>query len=51
LLSISSGSMKKLLRVTVPPGSRDGTLLRLAGAGQQVQDGTQEDLYLRVEVR
>jgi membrane associated rhomboid family serine protease len=51
LLSISSGSRKKLLRVTVPPGSRDGTLLRLAGAGQQLQNGTQEDLYLRVEVR
>ncbi len=50
LLSISSGSRRKLLRVTVPPGSRDGTVLRLAGAGQQLQDGTQGDLYLRVAV-
>ena len=51
LLSIASGSRRKLLRVTVPPGSRDGTVLRLAGAGQQLQDGTQGDLYLRVEVK
>ena len=51
LLSLSSGSRKKLLRVTVPPGSRHGTVLRLAGAGQQLQDGTQRDLYLRVAVR
>jgi membrane associated rhomboid family serine protease len=51
LLSVSSDSRKKLLRVTVPPGSRHGTVLRLAGAGLQLQDGTREDLYLRVEVR
>ena len=51
LLSFSSGPGRKLLRVTVPPGSRDGTVLRLAGAGQQLKDGTQGDLYLRVAVR
>lgn len=52
LLSVPSGSTrKKLLRVTVPPGSRHGTVLRLAGAGQQLQDGNTGDLYLRVEVR
>lgn len=51
LLSVPSGSRKRLLRVTVPPGSRHGTVLRLAGAGQQLQDGTTGDLYLRVEVR
>lgn len=51
LLSFSSGSRKKLLRITVPPGSRDGTVLRLAGAGQQLQDGTEGDLYLKVAVR
>ena len=50
LLSVPSGSRKKLLRVTVPPGSRHGTVLRLAGAGQQLQNGTTGDLYLRVKV-
>ena len=50
LLSVSSGSRKKLLRVTVPPGSRHGTVLRLTGAGQQLQNNAQEDLYLKVKV-
>jgi membrane associated rhomboid family serine protease len=51
LLSIVFGSRRKLLRVTVPPGSRDGTVLRLSGAGQQLQNGTQGDLYLRISVK
>ena len=48
ILSIPSGSKKRLLKVTVPPKSRDGTVLRLTGAGQQLEDGTRQDIYLKV---
>ena len=50
ILSIPSGSKKRLLRVTVPPGSRDGSVIRLTGAGRQLGDGTRQDIYLRIEV-
>lgn len=51
LVNVTAGSKRRLFRVTVPPSSREGTILRLAGAGEQVQDGTKGDLYLRVAVR
>ena len=50
LVSIASGSKRRFLRVTVPPGSRDGLILRLAGAAQQAGDGRQQDIYLRIKV-
>jgi len=50
ILSIPSGSKKRLLKVTVPPGSRDGRVIRLTGAGRQLGDGTRQDIYLRIKV-
>lgn len=50
ILSVASGSKKKLLKVTVPPGSSDGTVLRLTGAGQLLGDGTRGDIYLKVTI-
>ena len=50
ILSIPIGSKKRLLKVTVPPGSRDGGLIRLTGAGRELGDGTREDIYLRIKV-
>lgn len=50
LVSIGSGSKKRLLKVTVPPGSRDGIVLRLTGAGQQLGDGSRGDIYLKVSI-
>jgi membrane associated rhomboid family serine protease len=50
ILSIPSGPEKRLLKVTVPPGSRDGSVIRLAGAGRQLGDGTRQDIYLRIKV-
>jgi membrane associated rhomboid family serine protease len=50
VLSIPSGSKKRLLRVTVPPGSRDGSVLRLTGAGPKLKDGTKQDIHLRITV-
>jgi DnaJ-class molecular chaperone len=50
ILSIPSGSKKRLLKVTVPPGSRDGGMLRLTGAGPELGDGTRQDVYLRITI-
>ncbi len=50
ILSIPSGSKKRLLKVTVPPGSRDGGVLRLTGAGPELGDGTRQDIYLRITI-
>lgn len=38
------------LMVTIPPGIRSGTRLRLKGKGLEGRDGTRGDLYLRVTV-
>ena len=50
ILSIPSGSKKRLLKVTVPPSTRDGRILRLSGAGVKLGDGTRQDIYLRIKV-
>ena len=50
LVSIRSDSGSRLIKVTVPPGSREGTTLRLTGAGRQLGDGTRGDLYLRLSI-
>jgi curved DNA-binding protein len=41
----------KSLEVTIPPGVRDGTLIRLAGQGEPgTNGGTRGDLYLHVRI-
>lgn len=50
LVSIASGSKRRLLRITIPPGSREGTRLRLTGAAQQLRNGRRGDIYLRVKI-
>ncbi len=51
LINIPSGLHKRLVRVAVPPGSREGVLLRLSGLGRQINGGRRGDLYLKVMVR
>jgi len=51
LISIPSGLQKRLVRVAVPPGSREGVLLRLSGLGRQINGDRRGDLYLRVMIR
>jgi curved DNA-binding protein CbpA len=38
------------VKVTIPPGIRPGTRLRLRGKGRQRPDGTRGDAYLAVEI-
>ena len=51
LVNIPWGFQKRLLRVIVPPGVREGTTLRLAGMGRQIDDRKRGDLYLKVTIR
>lgn len=51
LVNIPWGFQKRLFRVHVPPGIRDGSTLRLPGMGRQEGPGRRGDLYLKVRVR
>ncbi|HDG97698.1 MAG TPA: rhomboid family intramembrane serine protease, partial [Desulfobacterales bacterium] len=49
--NIPWGFHKRLFLVHVPPGVKDGTLLRLAGMGRQLDSGKRGDVYLRVRIQ
>jgi membrane associated rhomboid family serine protease len=51
LINIPSDPKKRLVRVAVPPGSREGVLLRLSGLGRQINGDRRGDLYLRVMIQ
>jgi membrane associated rhomboid family serine protease len=51
LVSVPRGFQKGLLRVLVPPGVGDGTLLRLRGLGNILPDGSRGDLLLKVAIQ
>ncbi len=51
IVNIPWGFHRNLYRVNVPPGVKDGTLLRLAGMGHIKPDGGRGDMYLRVKIR
>jgi membrane associated rhomboid family serine protease len=52
LVNITQGFRKRLFKVTVPPGVKAGTLLRLQGLGRSVRQGPQRgDLYLKVSIK
>jgi membrane associated rhomboid family serine protease len=50
LISIPQGLRKRTLMVTVPPGVREGTRLRLKGLGQAESNGHRGDLFLEVRI-
>jgi rhomboid family protein len=50
LVSIASGRRRRLFRVTIPPGAADGIVLRLGGAGEELDDGGRGDVYLKIRV-
>jgi len=50
LVNIPWGFQKRIFTVTVPPGVRDGTRLRLVGMGKRIDDLRRGDLYLQVRV-
>ena len=50
LVNVPSGFRNKVLRVTVAPGVKDGTILRLAGVGRPMNGGKNGDLFLKVSI-
>jgi hypothetical protein len=50
LIAIPQGFKKRNLAVTIPPGVREGTRLRLKGLGQKDNDGNRGDLFLEVRI-
>jgi DnaJ-class molecular chaperone len=50
LVNVPSGFRKRVLRVTVAPGVKEGTILRLAGVGRAMNGGKRGDLFLKVSI-
>jgi membrane associated rhomboid family serine protease len=50
LVSIAFGRKRRLFRVTIPSGAADGMVLRLAGAGEEIDGSRRGDLYLRLKI-
>ncbi len=51
LVNIPRGFQKRLLNVAIPPGVKDGTMLRLRGLGQDHSSESRGDLYLKVAIK
>ncbi len=49
-VSLSHDGTQRRLRVTIPPGTKDGSTIRLAGQGSRAAGGLSGDLYLRVRI-
>ena len=50
LINVPWGFQKRLFRVTVPAGVKDGSQLRLKGMGKIAPDGQRGDLFLKVVI-
>jgi len=51
LVNIPWAFQKRLLHVTVPPGVKEGTVLRLEGMGRGAPEGLKGDLLLKLKIR
>lgn len=50
LINIPVGYNRRLFRVTIPEGIKDGAVLRLRGLGRQLPGGVRGDFYLKIVV-
>jgi hypothetical protein len=51
LVNLPWGFGKRLIRVTVPPGVKEGTVLRLAGLGKPTEgNGKRGDFFLKIHI-
>lgn len=50
LINIPKGFQKRIVKVIVPPGVKEGSKLRLKGLGKTAFDGQRGDLYLKVNI-
>ncbi len=51
LVNIPWGFQKRLFLVTIPPGVKQGTILRLAGMGKRIDSQSKGDLFLKVMIQ
>jgi len=51
VVNVPWGFQKRLIKVTVPPGTEEGRKLRLKGQGRLMPDGRRGDLLLKVRFR
>lgn len=51
LVNIPWGFQRRLFRVTIPPGVKNGTILRLKGMGNEMFNGLKGDIYLTVLIQ
>ena len=51
LVNIPWGFQRRLFRVTIPSGIKDGAVLRLRGMGKTMSDNIKGDMFLKVFVR
>lgn len=50
MLNLPLGAHNRFYRVSIPPGIKDGNVLRLRGLGRQSPKGENGDLYLTVKI-
>ena len=50
LVNVPWGFQKRIVKVMVPPGVKEGSKLRLKGLGKTISDGQRGDLYLKVMI-
>ncbi len=50
LVNIPWGFQKRIVKVIVPPGIKEGSKLRLKGLGKTTSDGQRGDLFLKVAI-
>jgi DnaJ-class molecular chaperone len=51
IVNIPLGFQKRLIRVTIPPGTKDGVTLKLSGLGAKMNTKERGDAYLKVAVK
>ena len=51
LVNVPWGFSKRLIKVTVPPGVKEGKMLKLKGLGRQMPDGKRGNLYLKIVIK
>ncbi|MEA1968665.1 MAG: rhomboid family intramembrane serine protease, partial [Thermodesulfobacteriota bacterium] len=51
IVNIPWGFYQRSYKVSVPPGVRQNTKLRLAGMGKIISDSSRGDMYLKIEIK
>jgi len=50
LVNIPEGFKKRMLVLNIPPGTSEGSKLRLAGLGRRLNGKSKGDFYLKIKV-